>query len=270
MSTRDERARNRDTRRQERERLQREEQERLQREQERLQRIEGRKGRSKTLHSAVMARETTGSRVDFSRSSMIRNMHGEFQVFTPVDARRTWGAVFQVLLFDILGEKPYFRDLRIEDFSNEPDQLVVIRSVREVQNGIITGNALGSLHIMLRFNHPQVAVSTDPHPTRVDDWSYYCRTARQCRIELRPANEFLRFLRVLPRPRQDVQNNAGRTQRVERFSSWEHGIYKSRRPNEHFALYHGDYNTSEPAVQTVAMFIEEHYRLAAGGPAAAL
>ena len=269
MSTRDERARNRDTQRQERERLQRQEQERLQREQERLQReqerlqrIEGRKGRSKTLHSAVMAREMTGGRVNFSRSSMIINKDGNFQVFTPVNAKMTWGAVFQVLLFAIIGQKPYFTDLYIADFSNKPDQIVVIKSKKGN-----TGHTTDELHIILRFNHPQVAVSRDPHPTRVDDWSYICRHTRQRRIEFRPADAFLRFLRKLPRTQQEVQNEAGQTHRVERFLSWEHGIYISGKPTRHLALFHGDYNTSEPAVQTVAMFIDEHYRLAGGGPA---
>ena len=252
MSVREERARNREARRQ----TQVEEE-------QRLQRVEGRKARSRTLHYAVTARELTGSRVSLSGSTMTRNMFGEF-VVTHTSSRRTWGAVFSIFLHTILGDKPYWRDLRIQDDTHKHEQSVVIESSHERHNDN-AGNTKGKLYIVMRYNHPQVAVSSDPHPSRVDDWSAMCRTVRQCRIELRPVDEFRRFLRVLPLTQQELANNHARTQRVEGFLSWSHGVYRRASPYHHWAVYHDDYNTSEPPVRIVAKVIDEHYRLAAGG-----
>ena len=237
MSTRGERAARRDALRQQ------QEQETAQ-----LQRKTGHRERAKTVHYAIRLREASAFRI-IPRPTGTPNL--------------CWGSVFVNLLRNVLGNEPYWNDLRIIDDSGEEDQHVVIRSRSEPETVPFVGNTTGRLRIDLNYNLPSFGFSNDSHQAFVNNWSKDCRSKRNVRISLRPLDEFIHWVQPMPLP---PGASEGRVRRFADFTEWNHGVYQVANPVR-LAVFHDDYNFSYPVIQIVARAIREHHRRMAGGMA---
>lgn len=250
MSARDIRARNRGYRRD-----QQQDQEQLFREiDERMQQARQLRESRARIHHKLRIREERGVRI----------------------VPRSWGALFKLLLMDVLRTQlplHHQNDLSfMDETGGDDDDYFNIRSIEEYRLGRgRRGNSPGLLCINLNSNEPNYGhcrLRAGDNPRRVDDWSIECTTRRKVRISMYPPAElFLNHFIETISPLSDAPDV-----QIQRFNhpalqNWNHCVYRTfndaRRPK--LSVYHMDQSISLEVVSLVAMAIIEHYRLVDGG-----